>query len=263
MLTIADTAFSSHLFMGTGKFAHPQQMVTAIQASGTELVTMALKRIDLHSARDDILPYLQKLAIKLLPNTSGAKDAQEAIFAANLAREALQTNWLKLEIHPDAKYLLPDNLETLKAAEVLVKQGFVVLPYCGADPVVCRQLAELGCAAVMPLAAPIGSNQGLTTKALLRIIIEQATVPVVIDAGIGAPSQALEAFELGADAVLVNTAIAVAPDPRRMAAAFKLAVEAGVLLDKKGVAQPATTALASSPLTAFLHQQKIVTEQIN
>ena len=213
MLTIADTPFTSHLFTGTGKYTSSRVMQEAIAASGSQLVTMAMKRIDLSQGHDDILAPLRELGIKLLPNTSGANNAREAVFAAQLAREALGTNWIKLEIHPDARYLLPDPVETLAAAEILVKEGFVVLPYCSADPVLCRRLQEAGCAAVMPLGAPIGSNQGLQTRDMLRIIIEQATVPVVIDAGIGAPSHALEAIELGADAVLVNTAMAVARSP--------------------------------------------------
>lgn len=219
MLRIADKTFDSHLFTGTGKFASSQLMVEAIRASGSQLVTLAMKRVDLRQHNDAILAPLIEAGVTLLPNTSGAKTAEEAIFAAQLAREALGTHWLKLEIHPDARWLLPDPIETLKAAEALVKQGFVVLPYCGADPVLCKRLEEVGCAAVMPLGAPIGSNQGLETKAMLEIIIQQATVPVVVDAGIGVPSHAAQALEMGADAVLVNTAIAVADDPVMMATA--------------------------------------------
>ena len=252
MLKIADTHFQSRLFTGTGKFASPALMQQAIEASGSQLVTMAMKRIDLRGNDDGILQPLLDTGIKLLPNTSGAKSAQEAIFAARLAREALGTNWIKLEIHPDLKYLLPDPIETLKAAEQLVKEGFVVLPYCGADPVLCRRLEEVGCAAVMPLGAPIGSNKGLITKDMLRIIIEQARVPVVIDAGIGAPSHALEALEMGADAVLVNTAIAVAKDPIAMANAFRMAIAAGELARQAGLATQHHHAEASSPLTSFL-----------
>lgn len=229
MLRIADKTFDSHLFTGTGKFASSQLMVEAIRASGSQLVTLAMKRVDLRQHNDAILAPLIDAGVTLLPNTSGAKTAEEAIFAAQLAREALGTNWLKLEIHPDARWLLPDPIETLKAAEALVKQGFVVLPYCGADPVLCKRLEDVGCAAVMPLGAPIGSNQGLETKAMLEIIIQQATVPVVVDAGIGVPSHATQALEMGADAVLVNTAIAVADSPVMMATAFRLAVEAGLL----------------------------------
>ncbi|KER02373.1 thiazole synthase [Photorhabdus temperata] len=252
MLKIADTTFDSRLFTGTGKFANSDLMIQAIAASGSQLVTMAMKRIDLQGGNDAILVPLQKLDVKLLPNTSGAKTAEEALFAARLAREALATNWIKLEIHPDVKYLLPDPVETLKGAEMLVKDGFVVLPYCSADPVLCKRLEEVGCAAVMPLGAPIGSNQGLLTRDFLQIIIEQAQVPVVVDAGIGAPSHALEAIELGADAVLVNTAIAVARHPVKMAQAFRMAIEAGELSHQAGLASPKQHAVASSPLTDFL-----------
>lgn len=252
MLQIADKTFSSRLFTGTGKFASPALMLEAIRASGSQLVTMAMKRVDLRGGDDGILLPLQQLGVQLLPNTSGAKTAEEAIFAARLAREALGTHWLKLEIHTDVRYLLPDPIETLKAAEQLVKEGFVVLPYCGADPVLCKRLEEVGCSAVMPLGAPIGSNMGLKSRDFLAIIIEQASVPVVIDAGIGAPSHASEALELGADAVLVNTAIAVAQDPVQMARAFKLAVEAGDLARRSGLGGIAAQAVASSPLTAFL-----------
>lgn len=252
MLRIADKTFDSHLFTGTGKFASSQLMVEAIRASGSQLVTLAMKRVDLRQHNDAILEPLIAAGVTLLPNTSGAKTAEEAIFAAHLAREALGTNWLKLEIHPDARWLLPDPIETLKAAETLVQQGFVVLPYCGADPVLCKRLEEVGCAAVMPLGAPIGSNQGLETRAMLEIIIQQATVPVVVDAGIGVPSHAAQALEMGADAVLVNTAIAVADDPVNMAKAFRLAVEAGLLARQSGPGSRSYFAHATSPLTGFL-----------
>ncbi|WP_413721819.1 thiazole synthase [Sodalis sp. RH24] len=257
MLTIADTTFTSRLFTGTGKFATAELMRQAIAASGSQLVTLAMRRVDLRGGNDAILPALRQAGVKLLPNTSGAKTAEEAVFAARLAREALGTRWIKLEIHPDMKYLLPDAVETLKAAEQLVREGFVVLPYCGADPVLCRRLEEAGCAAVMPLGSPIGSNQGLITRDFLRIIIEQSGVPVVVDAGIGAPSQALEALEMGADAVLVNTAIAVARNPVAMAGAFRLALEAGALAREAGLAATLTQASATSPLTGFLrHPQE-------
>jgi thiazole synthase len=252
MLQIADKTFNSRLFTGTGKFASPQLMSDALQASGSQLVTMAMKRVDLNNRQDDILAPLRALGVSLLPNTSGAKTAAEAIFAARLAREALGTHWIKLEIHPDARWLLPDPIETLRAAERLVQEGFVVLPYCGADPVLCKRLEEAGCAAVMPLGAPIGSNQGLQTRPLLEIIIDQATVPVVVDAGIGAPSHASEALEMGADAVLVNTAIAVADSPVRMAQAFRLAVEAGAMAARAGQGARHSQAVATSPLTQFL-----------
>ncbi|PXA70550.1 thiazole synthase [Vibrio sp. 11986-1-5] len=252
MLTIAGTQFQSRLLTGTGKFANRQTMAAAIAASQSQLVTMALKRVDLQHREDDILAPLIAAGVQLLPNTSGAKTAREAIYAAHLAREALQTHWLKLEIHPDPKYLMPDPIETLLAAEQLVKEGFTVLPYCHADPVLCKRLEEVGCAAVMPLGAPIGSNQGLRTQDFLRIIIEQAKVPVIIDAGIGAPSDAMLAMEMGADAVLVNTAIATAADPVLMGQAFKQAVETGRLAYQAGLAARGQQAVASSPLTAFL-----------
>ncbi|WP_054674526.1 thiazole synthase [Parasalinivibrio latis] len=252
MLRIADKTFTSRLFTGTGKFSGRDTMAAAIKASGSELVTMALKRVDIHSREDDILGPLVEAGVNLLPNTSGAKSAEEAVFAARLAREALGTNWLKLEIHPDPKYLMPDPIETLKAAETLVREGFIVLPYCHADPVLCKRLEEAGCAAVMPLGAPIGTNKGLASRDFLEIIIDQAKVPVVVDAGIGAPSHAAEAMELGADAVLVNTAIAAAADPVRMGLAFKMAVESGRMAYEAGLAGKASHAVASSPLTGFL-----------
>ncbi|WP_314421921.1 thiazole synthase [Pseudescherichia vulneris] len=252
MLRIADKIFESHLFTGTGKFASSQLMTDAIHASGSQLVTLAMKRVDLRQRNDAILAPLLEAGVTLLPNTSGAKTAEEAVFAARLAREALGTHWLKLEIHPDARWLLPDPVETLKAAEMLVKEGFVVLPYCSADPVLCRRLEEAGCAAVMPLGSPIGSNQGLATRAMLEIIIAQAGVPVVVDAGIGTPSHAAEALEMGASAVLVNTAIAVANDPVAMARAFRLAVEAGRLARLAGPGAVNSLASATSPLTGFL-----------
>ena len=251
-LTIAGKEFKSRLFLGTGKFGSPELMEEAVLASGSELVTVALKRIDLETETDSLLAHLQHPSINLLPNTSGARNAQEAIFAAQLAREALETNWLKLEIHPDPKYLLPDALETLKATEALAKLGFIVLPYIHADPVLCKQLEGAGTAAVMPLGSPIGTNKGLKTVDFLEIIIEQSNVPVIVDAGIGAPSHAAYAMELGADAVLVNTAIAVAGQPAQMAQAFKLAVEAGRLAYEARLGVVRKHAAASSPLTSFL-----------
>ncbi len=251
-LHLGGVTFGSRLLTGSGKFASATQMAAALQASGSELVTMALKRVDCGGGQDDILTPLRAMPhLRWLPNTSGARDAKEAILAAHLAREALGTTWLKLEIHPDPKYLLPDPWETLQAAEQLVRDGFTVLPYCHADPVLCKRLEEVGCAAVMPLGAPIGSNQGLQTQAFLRIIIEQACVPVIVDAGIGAPSQAAQAMELGADAVLVNTAIAAAADPVAMANAFRWAVLAGRQAYLAGLAGSSTQAQASSPLTGF------------
>jgi thiazole synthase len=252
LLVIGDKKFTSRLFTGTGKFNDQKTMVAALQASQSQLVTMALKRVDMGHKEDDILAPLIKNGLNLLPNTSGARNAKEAIFAAQLAREALQTNWIKLEIHPDPKYLLPDPIETLKAAEFLAKDGFVVLPYVHADPVLCKHLQAAGCAAVMPLGAPIGSNKGIRTREFLEIIIEQATIPVIVDAGIGRPSDAAFAMELGADAVLVNTAIAVAGDPIAMSRAFAKAVEAGRQAYLAGLAGQYQHAVASSPLTAFL-----------
>lgn len=252
MLTIADKKFKSRLFTGTGKFSSAKLMEESLLNSGSELVTVALKRVDVQNQEDDILTHLQHKQFNLLPNTSGVRNAQEAVFAAQLAREALETNWLKLEVHPDPKYLLPDPIETLKAAEELVKLGFIVLPYIHADPVLCKRLEEVGTAAVMPLGAPIGTNKGLKTLDFLEIIIEQSNVPVVVDAGLGAPSHAAHAMELGADAVLVNTAIAVSADPVAMAGAFKMAVEAGRIAYEAKLGQVKNYANASSPLTAFL-----------
>lgn len=250
-LIIADKEFNSRLFTGTGKFSSNTLMEEALLASGSELVTVALKRVDLKED-DDILNHLKHEQFDLLPNTSGVRTAKEAVFAAQLAREALETNWLKLEIHPDPKYLLPDPIETLKAAEELVKLGFIVLPYIHADPVLCKRLEEVGTAAVMPLGAPIGSNKGIKTRDFLEIIIEQSNIPVVVDAGIGAPSHAAEAMEMGADAVLVNTAIAVAQDPITMGKAFKLAVESGRMAYEAKLGAISKGASASSPLTSFL-----------
>jgi thiazole synthase len=254
-LTIAGTTLRSRLFLGTGKYSSPAVMAASLAAADAELVTVALRRVRTDSvSSDDILVHLDRTRHRLLPNTSGVRDAKEAILAAELAREALETNWLKLEIHPDPKYLMPDPVETLTATRELVKRGFIVLPYIHADPVVCKQLEEAGAAAVMPLAAPIGSNRGLEAKIFLEIIIAQSRIPVVIDAGLGAPSHAAAALELGADAVLVNTAIAAAPDPVAMGRAFRLAVEAGALARHTGLAasEAAPEAIATSPLTAFL-----------
>ncbi|MHA7944297.1 thiazole synthase [Formosa sp. 3Alg 14/1] len=252
-LTIADKTFSSRLFTGTGKFSNSQNMRDAILASESELVTVALKRVNASDLEDDILTHLNHSSIHLLPNTSGVRTAEEAVFAANLSREALQTNWVKLEIHPDPKYLLPDPIETLKAAEILVKEGFVVMPYIHADPVLCKRLEDVGVQCVMPLGAPIGSNKGLKTLEFLEIIIAQSNVPVIVDAGIGSPSHAAFAMELGADAVLVNTAIAVSQNPIEMAKAFKLAVQAGRMAYKAKLAPVKQHAEASSPLTSFLN----------
>ena len=252
MLTLANHTFPSRLLTGTGKFSNTDTMKNAVQAAKCSMVTLAMKRVASHSSQDETLSALKALGVTLLPNTSGAKNAKEAIFAAELAYEALGSPWVKLEIHPDQRYLLPDPIETLLAAETLVKKGFHVLPYCGADPVLCKRLEEVGCAAVMPLGAPIGSNQGLQTKPFLQIIVEQASIPVIVDAGIGKPSEAMAAMELGVDAVLVNTAIATAKDPVVMAAAFASAVETGRKAFEAGLGATSSFAQASSPLTAFL-----------
>ena len=242
-LTIAGRRFRSRLILGTGKFASPEAMRDALAASGAEMVTVALRRADLTGKKDpfaNILEFIDPAKYLLLPNTSGAMNAEEAVRLARLAVAAGLPKWVKLEIHPDPRYLLPDPVETLKAAEVLVKEGFTVLPYINADPVIAKRLQEAGTATVMPLGSPIGSNRGLQTRDQIQIIIEQATVPVVVDAGLGAPSHAAEAMELGADAVLINTAIAVANDPNRMARAFAMAVEAGRAAFESGLAAPLT-----------------------
>ncbi len=251
-LIIGNHEFTSRLFVGTGKFSSNRIMAEAVEASGSQLVTAALKRIDTENRDDDMLTHILRPGIQLLPNTSGVRNAAEAILAAQLAREAFETDFIKLEIHPDPKYLLPDPVETLKATEELAKLGFVVMPYIQADPVLCKRLEEVGTAAVMPLAAPIGTNKGLVVKDMIEIIISESQVPVVVDAGLGAPSHAAEAMEMGADAVLVNTAIAVAGDPVAMARAFAKAVEAGREAFEAGLGSQSVTAVASSPLTSFL-----------
>jgi thiazole synthase len=254
-LIIAGREFRSRLILGTGKFSSPEAMRAALDASGTGMVTVALRRADLSGQGDpfaNILEFIDPKRYLLLPNTSGAMNAAEAVRLARLAAAAGLPKWVKLEIHPDPRYLLPDPVETLLAAGQLVKEGFTVLPYINADPVIAKRLQEVGCATVMPLGSPIGSNRGLQTRDQLRIIIEQATVPVVVDAGLGAPSHAAEAMELGADAVLVNTAIAIANDPNRMAVAFAQAVEAGRAAYEIGLGAALDTASATSPLTGFL-----------
>ncbi|HON56135.1 MAG TPA: thiazole synthase [bacterium] len=252
-LIIANKKFNSRLFIGTGKFSSSRVMAEAINLSGAELVTVALKRIDIeHPDKDDILSHIDKSKILIVPNTSGARNAAEAVKAGEYIKSA-GYNWLKLEIHPDPNYLLPDPVETLLAAEKLVKMGFNVLPYVNADPVICKRLEEVGCAAVMPLGSPIGSNQGLQTISMLKIIIEQSNVPVVIDAGIGKPSDAALAIEIGADAVLINTAIAAADNPILMAQAFKLAVESAEKYNDAGADSVRLNAAGSSPLTIFLN----------
>ncbi len=274
-LVIAGRKFESRLFVGTGKFSSTDVMGRVVRASATEMVTVALRRIDLNEdvTEQDPVSVLDRDRIVLLPNTSGARDAEEAIRLARLARSMGAGDWVKLEVTPDPVYLLPDPVETLKAARALVKDGFHVLPYIHADPVLALHLQDAGCSTVMPLGSPIGTNQGIRTAESLRIIIEQARVPVVVDAGLGAPSHACEALEMGADAVLVNTALAVSRDPVRAAAAFALAVTAGRDAYLHGVraggpsrdASPSTKekagetgawkqASASSPLTGFLNE---------
>src|SRR5512137_629905 len=254
-LVIAGRIFRSRLILGTGKFSSPETMRDALESSGAEIVTVALRRADLSGKRDpfaNILEFIDARRYLLLPNTSGAMNAEEAVRLCRLATAAGLPNWVKLEIHPDPRYLLPDPVETLKAAEILVKEGFTVLPYINADPVLALRLQDVGCATVMPLGSPIGSNRGIETRPQIEIIIEQARVPVVVDAGLGAPSQAAEAMEMGADAVLVNTAIAVAADPVAMARAFRTAVEAGRMAYEAGLPMSRRTAEATSPISGFL-----------
>jgi len=255
ILTIADKQFTSRLFIGTGKYASNSIMAESIAATDTQMVTVALRRVDIDNENDDMLAAIDRDKYLLLPNTSGARDADEAVRLARLARHASGINWLKLEVTPDPYYLLPDGTETLKAAEILVKEGFVVLPYINADPILARKLQDVGTATVMPLASPIGSNQGLKTRASIEIIIAQATVPVVVDAGLGLPSHAAEAMEMGADAVLINTAIATADDPIAMGEAFKLATQAGRRAYLAGRSAEKSNASASSPLTGFLRNE--------
>lgn len=253
ILKIGDREFTSRLFVGTGKFQSSDVMLEAIKASQSQMITVAMKRVNMmNEATDDMLTHINREHVQLLPNTSGVRNAKEAVVAARMSREIFDTHFIKLEIHPDPRYLMPDPVETLKATEILAAEGFTVLPYIQADPVLCKLLEEAGAAAVMPLAAPIGTNKGLVTRDLLEIIIEQSTLPVVVDAGLGAPSHAAEAMEMGADAVLVNTAIAVAGDPVAMADAFRLAVIAGRKAYLAGLGAVSKHAVATSPLTSFL-----------
>src|SRR5437867_90700 len=257
-LVIAGRSFGSRLILGTGKFSASEVMRDALEASGAEIVTVALRRADVSGKRDpfaNILEFIDRERFLLLPNTSGAMNAEEAVRLARLAAAAGLPKWIKLEIHPDPRYLLPDPVETLRAAEMLIQEGFTVLPYINADPVLAKRLQDIGTATVMPLGSPIGSNRGLQTRDQIKIIIEQATVPVVVDSGLGAPSHAAEAMELGANAVLVNTALAIASDPNRMAEAFKMAVEAGRAAYEVGLAPRHDTASATSPLTGFLDRK--------
>ena len=255
ILKIGNRDFTSRLFVGTGKFLSPDKMLEAVIASESQMITVAMKRVNMmNEATDDMLTHINRENVQLLPNTSGVRDAREAVLAAQMSREIFGTDFIKLEIHPDPKYLLPDPVETLKATEELAKDGFIVLPYIQADPVLCKRLEEVGAAAVMPLGAPIGTNKGIRTRDFLEIIIEQSQVPVVVDAGLGVPSHAAEAMEMGADAVLVNTAIAVADDPVAMADAFRLAVIAGRKAFLAGPGAISSHANASSPLTSFLNE---------
>ncbi|MEM6885060.1 MAG: thiazole synthase [Verrucomicrobiota bacterium] len=254
---VGDREFQSRLFLGTGKFPSLESMKSTLESCGTEMVTVALRRADLSGGGEsdpsaDIMDFIDPAKFQLVPNTSGAMNAEEAVRIARLAANVGMPKWVKLEIHPDPRYLLPDPIETLKATEMLVKEDFTVLPYINADPVLAKRLEEAGAATVMPLGAPIGTNRGIETRAQIEIIIEQATVPVVVDAGIGAPSHAAEAMEMGADAVLVNTAIAIASDPVAMAQAFAQAVTAGRIAYEAGLATQTTTATPTSPLTTFL-----------
>jgi thiazole synthase len=251
-LIIAGRKFKSRLLVGTGKFASNELMVEAMEQSGCEIVTVALRRVDIDNPIDNMLKHIDPKKYLLLPNTSGARDAEEAVRLARLARAAGCEPWIKLEVTPDPYYLLPDPIETLKAAEILVKEGFIVLPYINADPVLAKRLQEIGTATVMPLGAPIGTNKGVRTADSIAIIIEQAIVPVIVDAGLGAPSHAALAMEMGADAVLVNTALAITPNPGLMAAAFKKGVEAGREAFLAGLGEQRQKAEASSPLTGFL-----------
>ena len=254
---IADREFQSRLLLGTGKFSSTTSMRSALEASGSEIVTVALRRVDLTGRKDsqaDMLEEIDQDKYLVLANTSGAMNAEEAVRLARLAVAAGLPKWIKLEIHPDPRYLLPDPIETLKATEILVKEGFTILPYIQADPVLAKRLEEVGAATVMPLGAPIGSNRGVETRAMIEIIIEQACVPVIVDAGLGAPSHAAEALEMGADAVLINTAIAVAEDPVEMARAFRMGVEAGRMGFEAGLGARSHTASATSPLTGFLDE---------
>jgi thiazole synthase len=253
-LIIAGRKFKSRLMVGTGKFASNAAMQSAMEASGCEIVTLALRRVDINNPKDSMLQHIDLNRYLLLPNTSGARNAEEAVRLARLAKAAGCEPWIKLEVTPDPYYLLPDPIETLKAAIILVKEGFNVLPYMPADPVLARHLEEAGVATLMPLGAPIGSNRGLRTRDLIAIIIEQANIPVVVDAGLGAPSHAAAAMEMGADAVLVNTALADTANPALMAAAFKQGVEAGRMAYCAGLGPKRDRAQASSPLTGFLRE---------
>lgn len=253
-LVIAGREFRSRLILGTGKYRSADEMRAALDASGAEMITVAIRRLDLDNpSKRTLLDEIDWNRFTLLPNTAGSQTAEEAVFTAHLARELTGSNWVKLEVIPDPKYLLPDPFGTLEAARTLLAEGFVVLPYIHADPILARRLAEMGCATVMPLGSPIGSGRGIFTLEEIQIIIETASVPVVVDAGLGAPSDASLAMEVGADAVLVNTAIAQAQDPARMAEAFRLGVEAGRQARLAGRISKKAFASASSPLEGVAH----------
>lgn len=254
-LIIADRTFTSRLMIGTGKFPSTQALRDAIKGSQSQIITVALRRVDLDNPQQEgILTAIDPEKQLILPNTSGARDAQEAVRLAKLARASGLPTWIKLEITPEPRYLIPDPVETLKAAEILIKEGFTVLPYIQADPILAKRLEEIGTATVMPLAAPIGSNRGIKTRDMIRIIIEQSNIPVIIDAGLGVPSHAAECMEMGADAVLVNTALADAQDHYAMAQAFAQATQAGRQAYRAGLGPTRDQAQASSPLTGFLDE---------
>ncbi len=257
-IIIEGVEIGSRLFLGTGKFASANDLQNAVEQSDTELITVALRRVDLKNPNDMILSTLAKFvdqgSLRLLPNTSGARNAQEAIRLAKLARAALGTTWLKLEVTPEPNWLLPDPIETFAAARELTALGFSVFPYINADALLAKRLEEIGCPVVMPLGSPIGSNRGLNTRAQLEMIFDLSNIPVVVDAGLGAPSHAAEAIELGADAVLVNTAIATAGDPGKMALAFNLAVKSAICARTAELPAKKAQATASSPLTGFLQE---------
>lgn len=251
-LVIGGKAFTNRFFLGTGKFASKEQLKAALEASGTELITTALTRVhEDNAAEDDILSVIDRSKVEVMLNTSGARTAEEAVRIAKIGKIA-GYNWIKIEVHPDARYLLPDPIETLKAVEECAKMGMVVLPYINADPVLARRCEEAGAAAVMPLGAPIGSNRGIRTRDMIEIIVEQSHIPVVVDAGIGLPSHAAEAIELGADAVLANTAVAAAGDPVKMAKAFNLAIQAAELAIDARPPSARSTASATSPMDIFI-----------
>ncbi|MEW6623015.1 MAG: thiazole synthase [Bacillota bacterium] len=252
-LSIGGITLNSRLLVGTGKFSSYGIMPDVIKKSGTQVVTMALRRVDLEGREDNILEYIPKDCI-LLPNTSGARNAEEAIRIAGLARAMGCGNWIKIEVISDQKYLLPDNYETIKATEVLAKEGFIVLPYMSPDLMAAKAMESAGAAAVMPLGAPIGTNRGIRTRELIEILIDEIKVPIIVDAGIGKPSHAAEAMEMGAEAVLVNTAIATSEDPVKMAEAFSLAVQAGRMAYLAKMGPQGRFAKASSPLTGFLNE---------